>query len=78
MKAEYVRAKGFEPLQQEQMIIDYVKEHGIIRRAEVADLYKISDDQEKRLLKSISEKHEELKMVGARRGAHYIWEGHRR
>ena len=28
MKAEYVRAKGFEPLQQEQMIIDYVKEHG--------------------------------------------------
>jgi len=28
MKSEYVRAKGFAPLQQEQMIIDYVKEHG--------------------------------------------------
>ncbi|MDP2796014.1 MAG: ATP-binding protein [Methanoregula sp.] len=75
MKAEYVRSKGFEPLQQEQMIIEYVKEHGIIRRAEVADLCKISDDQVKRLLKSNSEKHEEFKMVGARRGAHYIWEG---
>ena len=33
MKAEYMRAKGFEPLQQEQMVIEYVKEHGRIRRA---------------------------------------------
>jgi ATP-dependent DNA helicase RecG len=75
MKAEYVRAKGFEPLQQEQMVIEYVRKHGTIRRAEVADLCKISDDQAKRLLKSISEKHEEFKMVGVRRGAHYIWKG---
>ncbi|MCX6689383.1 MAG: hypothetical protein NTZ39_06820 [Methanoregula sp.] len=33
MKAEYMRAKGFEPLQQEQMVIEYVKEHGRIRWA---------------------------------------------
>jgi len=77
MKAEYVRTKGFEPLQQEQMIIAYVKKHGSIRRAEVADLCKISDDQAKRLLKSLSEIHEEFKMVGVRRGAHYVWEGRR-
>jgi ATP-dependent DNA helicase RecG len=73
MKAEYVRAKGFEPLQQEQMVIEYVRKHGTIRRGEVADLCKISDDQAKRLLKSITEKHDEFMMEGTRRGAHYVW-----
>jgi len=28
MKAEYIRAKGFEPIQQEQMVLDYVRKHG--------------------------------------------------
>lgn len=74
MEAEYVRAKGFEPLQQEQMVIDYVKKHGRIRRSEVASLCRTSDDQAKRLLKSLSEKYTEFKMRGTRRGAHYVWE----
>ena len=74
MKAEYVRAKGFEPLQQEQMIIEYVKEHGTIRRSEVADLCKISDDRAKRLLKSLTEKHAEFKQKGVFKGTHYIWD----
>jgi len=73
MKAEYVRVKGFEPLQQEQMVIEYVKEHGAIRRSEVAGLCRISDDQAKRLLKNLTEKHHEFRLVGARRGAHYVW-----
>lgn len=74
MEAEYVRAKGFEPLQQEQMVIEYVKRLGRIRRSEVASLCRISDDQAKRLLKSLSEKYTEFKMRGTRRGAHYVWE----
>ena len=74
MEAEYVRAKGFEPLQQEQMVIEYVKKHGSIKRADAAELCRISDDQAKRLLKALSEKYSEFKMRGTRRGAHYVWE----
>jgi ATP-dependent DNA helicase RecG len=50
MSGEYVRQTGFEPLQQEQMVLKYVTQHGSIRRREVAELCRISDDQAKRLL----------------------------
>jgi ATP-dependent DNA helicase RecG len=73
MKAEYVRAKGFEPLQQEQMIIDYVKEHGTIRRSEVADLCKINDIQAKHLLRRITGKYSQFQQKGVKRGTHYVW-----
>lgn len=73
MNSEYVRAKGFEPIQQEQMVIEYVKEHGTIRRAEVADLCKIGDDQAKRLLKSLTKKYREFKQYGVSRGTYYVW-----
>ena len=73
MKAEYVRAKGFEPLQQEQMIIEYVKEHGTIRRSEVADLCKINDVQAKHLLRRISGKYSQFQQKGVKRGTHYVW-----
>ena len=73
MKAEYVRAKGFEPLQQEQMVIEYVKEHGRIRRAEVAELCKISDVQAKHLLRRITGKYPQFQQKGVKRGTHYVW-----
>lgn len=73
MKAEYVRAKGFEPIQQEQMVIDYVKEHGTIRRAEVAELCKINDIQAKHLVRRITEKYQQFQQRGSKRGTHYIW-----
>lgn len=74
MHAEYVRAKGFEPYQQEQMVIDYVKAHGRITRAQVADLCKISSEEAKELLKKIRERHNEFKLQGEKRGAFYIWD----
>ncbi len=49
MEAEYIRAKGFAPLQQEQMILDYVQSHGSIRRAEAAELCRIGERQASRL-----------------------------
>jgi len=73
MEAEYVRAKGFEPLQQEQMVLEYVREHGSIRRSETADLCRISGSQATRLLRRIAEKYPEFKQIGERRGAHYVW-----
>lgn len=52
-KAGYVRQTGFDPIQQEQMIMSYIKEHKSIQRTEAADLCRISPFQAKRLLKKM-------------------------
>jgi ATP-dependent DNA helicase RecG len=49
----YVRQRGFEPLQQAQMVRQYVEKHGSISRAEVAELCQMSPPQAYRLLKSL-------------------------
>jgi ATP-dependent DNA helicase RecG len=49
-KAAYVRQRGFEPLQQEQMVLQYVEKHGRITRGEVAELCRIGPHQATRLL----------------------------
>lgn len=54
-KAAYVRQRGFEPLQQEQMVLQYTNEHGSISRSEVAELCRISEDQAYRLLQRLVE-----------------------
>jgi hypothetical protein len=41
-RAGYVRVCGFEPAQQEQMVLQYAQEHGQITRREVAELCKLS------------------------------------
>ncbi len=77
MEAEYVRAKGFDRLQHEQMVLDYVRGHGSIRRSEAADLCQISGPRATRLLAYLVGKHPQLRRVGKKRGAHYVWdEGH--
>jgi len=48
--AEYVRQRAFEPLQQKQMVLQYVERHGRITRREVAGLCRISGPQAYRLL----------------------------
>lgn len=74
MESEYIRAKGFEPFQQEQMVIDYIKKLGRISRSETTELCKIGSDEAKRLLRKLLNKHPELKMKGKKRGIYYIWE----
>ncbi|HRT97413.1 MAG: ATP-binding protein [Candidatus Bipolaricaulis sp.] len=54
-KAAYVRQRGFEPLQQEQMVLQYVKKHGRITRKEAAELCQISGPQAYRLLNRLAE-----------------------
>lgn len=49
-KAAYVRQRGFEPLQQEQMVLKYVESHGRITRREAAELCRITGSQAYRLL----------------------------
>jgi ATP-dependent DNA helicase RecG len=69
--AAYVRQRGFEPLQQEQMVLQYVEKHGRITRREVAELCRLSKPQAYRLLERLVEK-ESLTRQGQRgRGVHY-------
>lgn len=53
--AAYVRQRGFEPLQQEQMVLQYVEKHGRIARREAAELCRISGPQAYRLLDRLAE-----------------------
>ncbi len=54
-EAAYVRVKGFERQQMEQMILDYVRAHGRITRREAAELCRIGPYQATRLLKLMVE-----------------------
>lgn len=52
--AGYVRTRGFEPLQQEHMILQYVDAHQHINRAQAADLCAITAEQASRLLRRLA------------------------
>jgi ATP-dependent DNA helicase RecG len=69
-EAAYVRQRGFEPLQQEQMVAQFVEAHGPITRAQVADLCRIDPRQAGRLLQRMV-RGGKLAMQGSRRQARY-------
>ncbi|MBD2774653.1 RNA-binding domain-containing protein [Iningainema tapete] len=69
--ADYVRQAGFDSIQQEQMVLSYVNTHGKITRLEAMELCRISEDQASRLLRRLADA-KRLKLVGQRRGAHYV------
>jgi ATP-dependent DNA helicase RecG len=55
-------------------IIDYVRLHGRITRAEAAQLLGIGSYQASHLLRRLSEREPRFIMVGQKRGAHYVWQ----
>ncbi|HSV73790.1 MAG TPA: hypothetical protein VLH79_08525 [Chthonomonadales bacterium] len=69
-KAGYVRQRGFEPLQQEQMVLQYVDKHGRIARREAAELCRIGPYQATRLLARLVED-DRLVRHGVRKTAWY-------
>lgn len=69
--AAYVRTRGFERLQMEQMVLQYVQAHGEIARRDVVNLCRVSEHQAGYLLKKLVERGE-LRLVGKGRGAHYV------
>ncbi|MDI7247569.1 MAG: hypothetical protein QME92_08915 [Bacillota bacterium] len=70
-KAAYVRQRGFEPLQQEQMMLQYVAKHGRITRREAAGLCRIASHQARDLLSRLVARGD-LTMQGRRKGASYV------
>jgi ATP-dependent DNA helicase RecG len=69
-KAAYTRQVGFSALQHEQLVLSYVRQHGRIARADVADLCRLSPDQSAKLLKKLKEQGS-LQQHGERRWATY-------
>lgn len=66
----YVRARGFEPLQQEQMILQYVDSHGSITRRAAAELCRVRPPEARQTLKRLVDRGE-LVVVGERRTSRY-------
>lgn len=55
-KAAYVQQAGFDPIQQEQMVLSFIDKHGSIRRADVVELCHLNPPQAYRLLKRLNER----------------------
>jgi len=70
-KAAYVHQRGFEPMQQEQMVIQYVERHGSIGRGEVAELCRLSPPQAYRLLKRLEKQGKIRQTSGSTKGVRY-------
>lgn len=69
--AAYVRQRGFEPLQMEQMVLQYIRAHGSISRKEVAELCRLSPMQAYRLLKRVEKAGHIRRLGGSTRGVRY-------
>jgi ATP-dependent DNA helicase RecG len=69
-EAAYVRQRGFEPLQQEQMVMQYARAHGRITRSEVAALCRLSLSQSTRLLVALA-RAGKLRQHGVGKGTWY-------
>ncbi|CDZ94947.1 ATP-binding protein [Pseudomonas saudiphocaensis] len=73
-KAAYTRQAGFSPIQHEQMVLSYVQQHGQIKRAEVMDLCRLTEDQAWQLIKRLVSA-EKLVKHGERRWSFYTLPG---
>ncbi|RMH30001.1 MAG: winged helix-turn-helix transcriptional regulator [Candidatus Hydrogenedentota bacterium] len=67
----YVRRRGFEPIQQEQMILQYIERFGSISRKEAAELCRLSPMQAYRLLKRLESEGKIQKLGGSTKGVRY-------
>lgn len=67
---QFNRPVGFDPIQQEQMVLQYIRKHGRITRKEVIVLCRIGPYQASRLLKKFV-KAGDLQLTGKGRGAYY-------
>ena len=68
--AAYVRQVGFDPIQQEQMVLKFIQTHGQIKRADVMDLCHLDRNQAYRLLTKMKESGQ-IKQIGEQKGAVY-------
>ncbi len=68
---QYQRVRGFDRIQQEQMVASFVDRQGSINRREAAELCRVTPAQASRLLRRMRDDGR-LKLIGQRRTAHYV------
>jgi ATP-dependent DNA helicase RecG len=68
--AEHVRLTGIEPIQREQMILQFVDAHGRITRSQAADLCQIGGREARSVLEKLVNRGD-LVVRGEKRGAYY-------
>jgi ATP-dependent DNA helicase RecG len=68
--AEHIRLTGIEPIQREQMILQFVDAHGRITRSQAADLCQIGGREARAVLEKLVNRNE-LVVRGEKRGAYY-------
>lgn len=71
IESGYVRGRGFDRIQQEQMVLTYAREHGRISRSQAMELCGVTSSQAKRLLSRMVEDGA-LELRGVKRTAHYV------
>ncbi len=71
LTSAYIRSRGFDQIQQRQMILQSVEAEGKITRRKATDLCRISEPQAYRLLSKML-KNNDLDKVGNGRGAYYV------
>lgn len=69
-RAAYTRQAGFSKLQHEQMVLNFVRQHGEIRRRDVIDLCRLNGNQAKNLLIRLRDDARLVKH-GKKRGSYY-------
>lgn len=69
--AQYVRTKGFDEIQQREIVRTFVERYGSITRRQASELCQVAPLQAGRLLRKMRDEGE-LKMTGERRGARYV------
>ncbi len=69
--AQYVRARGFDDIQQEQMVLTFVERHGSITRREASELCQIDSERASRLLRRMRDEGR-LDMQGEKRTSRYV------
>lgn len=68
---QYTKQRGFDRLQQEQMVMQHVSEYGQIKKREVVELCNITQNQAVALLRRLI-KSGKLQLIGERKAAFYV------
>ena len=71
-RSGYVRTRGFESIQQEQMILQYIDAHGKIKRTDAMELCYLSKDQAYRILRRMCSSNVLQLIGGSSKESHYI------
>lgn len=70
-KAAYTRQVGFGAIQHEQMVLSYIRQHGLIKRSEVMNLCRLTEGQAKEVLRRLVAT-QKIELRGAGRASVYI------